>query len=294
MKKYLAPILLILLPLWGFSQLFENFDDGDFTSNPPWSGNIEDFVVNEEKRLQLNKEGEEAVSTLYTSNAIVDSVSWEFFIKLSFSPSANNNAKVYLIADQVDLNGPLNGYFLQFGESLSSDAIELFKQNGDQITSICRGQEASIASSFELKIKVMHRINGDWIVYSDFDQTGNYVLECSGNDSEIDQGAFFGFVCNYTSSNANKFYFDDIHIKYMEQDLTPPELMSISVLNEQSLRLNFSEALSLSAEDINNYSVNNGLARLTCCVGRDQQNRIINLRINHRNGYRIRNGDTQY
>jgi hypothetical protein len=126
MKKYLAPILLILLPLWGFSQLFENFDDGDFTSNPPWSGNIEDFVVNEEKRLQLNKEGEEAVSTLYTSNAIVDSVSWEFFIKLSFSPSANNNAKVYLIADQVDLNGPLNGYFLQFGESLSSDAIELF------------------------------------------------------------------------------------------------------------------------------------------------------------------------
>lgn len=259
MKKYLAPILLILLPLWGFSQLFENFDDGDFTSNPPWSGNIEDFVVNEEKRLQLNKEGEEAVSTLYTSNAIVDSVSWEFFIKLSFSPSANNNAKVYLIADQVDLNGPLNGYFLQFGESLSSDAIELFKQNGDQITSICRGQEASIASSFELKIKVMHRINGDWIVYSDFDQTGNYVLECSGNDSEIDQGSFFGFVCNYTSSNANKFYFDDIHIKYMEQDLTPPELMSISVLNEQSLRLNFSEALSLSAEDINNYSVNNGL-----------------------------------
>jgi hypothetical protein len=85
--------------------------------------------------------------------------------------------------------------------------LNCFKQNGDQITSICRGQEASIASSFELKIKVMHRINGDWIVYSDFDQTGNYVLECSGNDSEIDQGSFFGFVCNYTSSNANKILF---------------------------------------------------------------------------------------
>ncbi len=49
-------------------------------------------------------------------------------MKQSFSSSATNNGRVYLASDQSDLTKPLNGYYLQFGEANSNDAIELFRQ----------------------------------------------------------------------------------------------------------------------------------------------------------------------
>ena len=56
---------------------------------------------------------------------------WTCYVKLSFSPSDNNMARVYLLSDQTDLKGPLNGYFIKLGENLSNDAIELVKHAGN-------------------------------------------------------------------------------------------------------------------------------------------------------------------
>lgn len=259
MNKHLIFILFSMMISLGIAQVNEDFSDGDFTNNPIWSGNIEQFIINDDFQLQLNNEGNEAISYLQTANTMIDSCSWEFFIKLSFSPSGNNNARVYLASDQADLTVSLNGYFLQFGEALSDDAIELFRQDGDIITSICRGNNGSVASSFEAKIKVVHRLNGDWLIYSDFDQTGNYILECSGNDASISQSGYFGFYCKYTSSNATKFYFDDIEIKDLEVDTDAPQVESLIVENENMLTIGFSEIVTEEAENTSNYSVNNGI-----------------------------------
>lgn len=258
MNKHLISISFLLIVNLGIAQVIEGFSDGDFLNNPSWSGNTEHFIVNDNLRLQLQNEGNEAVSYLQTANSLVDSTSWEFFIKLSFSPSGNNNARVYLVTDQNDLTAPLNGYFLQFGEALSEDAIELFRQNGEEITSICRGMNGTVSSSFEAKIKVEHKLNGDWLVYSDFDQTGEYVLECSGNDASINQTHYFGFFCKYTSSNSTKFYFDDIEIKNLEVDTEAPEVESLIVENENTLSIAFSEIVTEEAEHAGNYTVNNG------------------------------------
>jgi hypothetical protein len=259
MYKLLISILFSVLLYTAYSQVNDDFSDGDFTNNPVWMGNTDQFVINEDFRLQLQNEGNEAISYLRTSQSLSDSLSWEFFIKLSFSPSGNNNARVYLMADQEDFNNPLNGYFLQFGEALSDDAIELFRQDGETLTSICRGNNGSVAASFEVKVKVEHRLNGDWMVYSDFDQTGEYVLECSGNDANITNSEYFGFYCKYTSSNATKFYFDDVDIKYLEVDTEAPEIESLIVENENTLSLSFSEIVTEEAENTANYIVNQGL-----------------------------------
>lgn len=259
MNKHLIFILFSMMISLGMAQVSEDFSDGDFTNNPNWLGNTDQFSINDNFQLQLDNEGNEGISYLQTANTMVDSTNWEFYIKLPFSPSGNNNARVYLAADQADLTASLNGYFLQFGESLSDDAIELFRQDGENLTSICRGNNGSVASSFEAKIKVVHRLNGDWLIYSDFNQTGNYILECSGNDAAISQTSYFGFWCKYTSSNATKFYFDDIEIKNLEVDTEAPQVESLIVENENTLSIGFSEIVTEEAENTNNYTVNNGI-----------------------------------
>ena len=259
MKKLLTIIFLIAVTI-GYSQVSDNFEDGDFTNNPSWTGDQDRFLVNSNFQLQLNHEGEAATSTLQTANEIMDSTSWEFYIKLSFSPSSNNNARVYLVSDEENLQGSLNGYFLQFGEAGSSDAIELFKQEGETITSICRGNEGTIASSFTVKMKVVHKQNDLWLVYSDFNNTGSYFLECQGNDNSFISTQYFGFYCKYTSSNATKFYFDDIDIKYLEVDHQSPKVSGFALTSNNEIKVSYTEAVEEeSAENQNHYLVNNGI-----------------------------------
>ena len=260
MNKTLLLIFLGIFswPVW--AQIDEDFSDGNFSENPEWIGNADHFIVNDDFQLQLNQEGEAGASSLGTPSLFIDSTCWEFDIRLAFSPSSNNNARVYLTANEEDLQGDLNGYFLQFGESGSSDAIELFKQNGSEVESICRGTEAAIASSFSARIKVVHRLNGDWLVYSDFDHTGQFYLEANGQDNTYHSTSYFGFVCTYTSSNATKFYFDNIKVVYYEADEQAPEVTALVVRNPNELSLSFNEAVSAeAAANSANYLVNYGI-----------------------------------
>jgi len=263
MKKGLLTFVMLILSTISFSQVYDNFEDGDLTNNPEWNGNQERFKINSNFQLQLNHPGETNSAYLSTINQIMDSVSWSFFVKLSFSPSANNNLKVYLVSNQSNLGADLEGYYLQFGEAGTSDAIELFKQNGGEHISICRGEEGRIASSFSVRIRVVHK-QGNWVVYSDFDDIGNYTIECQAYDDSYDVASYFGFLCKYTSSNATKFYFDDIAIKYVEVDQTVPKVESVSVIENNKLKILFSEAVTKeTAEQTSNYEVNLNVGKPT-------------------------------
>ncbi|NNF01415.1 MAG: hypothetical protein HKN22_01905 [Bacteroidia bacterium] len=134
--------LIILLPFFAEAQLIDDFSDGDFSANPSWTGDTGLFQVNTSNQLQLNDiaAGQAQIRTPY-SPANLDNTEWIFYIRQSFSPSGNNNSRVYLTSDQADLSASLNGYFLQFGEAGSNDAIELFYQNGTSSTSVARGTE---------------------------------------------------------------------------------------------------------------------------------------------------------
>ncbi|MCK4287817.1 MAG: hypothetical protein KAW86_01310, partial [Bacteroidales bacterium] len=109
-------IPILLLPFTGLSQINENFSDGDFTNNPTWVGDAGQFQINSSDQLQLNS-SDAGESYLSTENYLINEIEWRFWIKLSFSPSGNNNTRVYLVSDNPDLKEPLNGYFLQFGEA---------------------------------------------------------------------------------------------------------------------------------------------------------------------------------
>ncbi len=174
-------VLFLYLPLLVSAQVFDDFEDGDFNNNPQWTGRTDKFIINSNKQLQLD-DSDAGLSYLATPNIVANDAEWRIWIKLSFSPSDNNNARFYLISDQEDVSQALNGYFLQFGEGGSDDAIELFRQDENSFQSVCRGTDGLLASSFEIGIKVTRDASGNWKVFADPSGGDNYQLECEGND----------------------------------------------------------------------------------------------------------------
>lgn len=253
MKRFLT--FFFMLPALVFGQVWDDFSDGNFTQNPSWSGDISQFEVNEDFQLQLKSEGED-ISHLATLFDLQQETEWRFFIKCSFSPSANNNARFYLTSNALNLEGLLNGYFLQFGESGSGDAIELFRQNGETITSICRGIDGFISSSFELWMRVRKDAQGNWTVEADQTGNGAYIQQASGFDNSINSSDYLGVFCKYTSSNADNFYFDDVYAGPFEEDNDPPVVTLVSTTTDKTLDVLFNEALDQeSAENPQNYFV---------------------------------------
>ena len=264
--RILIALIIIVFPplLWrgtggeAFAQVADNFSDGNFTSNPVWSGNDTDFVVNASQQLQLNSSGTSASYLSLTNTQSLNNCEWDFWIHLNFSPSSSNYARVYLVSNKQDLSGSLNGYYLQFGESLANDQVELFQKSGTTSTSVCRGTTV-IANAFTIGVKVTRDSTGLWKLFVDPAGGTNYAQEASGTDNTFTNSGFFGVYCKYTTTNATKFFFDDFYI-YAPPDIIPAKLDSVQIISQNKLDAYFSEALSTtSAQTVANYLVNNGI-----------------------------------
>lgn len=260
MKRYL--LVIFFIPMMLTAQLMENFSDGDFTQNPVWAGTSDKYQVNTSFQLQLNaaEAGTAYLSTPYSNPG--GNLEWRFWIRLNFSPSGSNYSDVFLSSDQADLNSALNGYFLRFGEAGSSDAIELFRKQGTQNTSVMRGSEALVATSFALFVKVIRSETGQWTLLVDQTGSGIYTLEASGSDNTFQPGGYFGFVSQFTVSNASKMYYDDISISPEVIDNLPPTVLNANANDPFTIEVTFNEAVS-SESLINtaNYILDQGIGQ---------------------------------
>lgn len=252
-------LALFCSPQISLAQIADDFSDGKLSINPLWLVDTNHFIINNASQLQLNAP-EPGISILCTESTHAKNREWHFFIRLAFSPSANNNARVYLIADNKNLDGDLSGYFLQFGESGAADAIELFKQEGQNISSVCRGSDGKISGSFSLDIKVMRDEVGDWEIFTAEPGSNDYILEASGSDNSFLTSAYFGFRCKYTASNTRKMYFDNIYIGAEQIDTIAPEPEFLKVISAHEIEIQFSETISTDkALNPNNYFVDRGV-----------------------------------
>ncbi|MCF8227597.1 MAG: lamin tail domain-containing protein [Bacteroidales bacterium] len=274
MKTKTFLLLLLIACTSAKAQFSDDFSDGDFSQNPAWTGDVSDFRINSDQRLQLYTEGAGA-SMLTTANNRLSGTEWRFWVKLSFSPSSNNNARIYLASDQKNLKEALNGYFIELGEAGSKDAIELFKQKGDDTLSICRGPAGMISSSFEIRIKVSCDDTGNWKIFADPSGTSNFILLAEGFDDEFHEAAYAGVFCNYTTSNSEKFYFDDFYAGDIQVDSIAPSISSLSVLNERSVLVEFDEGVPKDiVENPGNYSLSPG-ALTPVHVKQDDENAAL-------------------
>lgn len=256
--KFLTIIILALsiFPTTAYSQINEDFSDGDFTNNPTWTGDDSLFVV-ENEVLRSNNTGA-ANYYLSTPNAEIDDAEWSFYIKLDFATSGANYVDVYLVADNNDLSAVQNGYFLRFGGT--PDEISLYKVSSGNVSILIDGEDGVIGGSSNnvFNILVQRTAGGDWTVAYDSGLTGIYASGGSVTDAEITTTSYFGFRIEQSSAAGpvKKHFFDNIIVGPIPVDTTPPEIVNAIAVSDSELKLFFSEPLDqTSAENIGNYAI---------------------------------------
>ncbi len=251
MSRFTVAWVFLLIPFCVFSQFKEDFSDGDFTKNPAWFGNTNFFSVNSSFQLQSNGPNATAEITLLTASSQLVNTEWTFYVRMDFSPSGSNHARVYLSCDADSLKGG-NGYFVRLGEDGGDDGVDLYRQQSGSATRIIKGRNATIVngSRNEVRVKVIRDPLGNWSLYSDVAGGNNFVLEGTVNDTRIGTSKNFGLYCAHTSTRRNLFYFDDIEVKS-----APFSLLGAQVLSANSILVNFSEAYGAGALQPQNYTV---------------------------------------
>ena len=263
MKIYWWTLIVLFFPVMASAQVSDDFSDGDFTANPTWVGTDTSFIVNNNGQLQsaATAAGESWLATVITSPRVGESFGvasceeWRFWIRENFSPSTNNYTDVWLCADTSELPLATRGYFLRFGSAGSQDAVELYRKDPEGEHLVCKGNDAAIATSFKMSVKVNRNNDGHWTIATDYDNEGNYTVEAEGADNTYPAEGYFGFHLHFTSSNAKKFYFDDVYIGPEIIDTDPPELLSLEALDAQHLLLIFNEPLAETALDPQHYHI---------------------------------------
>lgn len=264
----------------GSAQVFDDFSDGNFSSNPAWQGDTQQFQITNSSAipaemkpaLQLNAEGSDT-SYLVVPNNLMMNTEWVFWAKLSFNTSANNFARVYLVSDQQNLENQLNGYFVQVGGQ--EDSIALYRQSGFAVEKLISGSVAFTGNSSNvMRIKVTFDVDHNWTLFSDVEGGFNFSFEGSANDNTFTSTAFFGIWCKFTSSNSTKFYFDEFSVNEIIIDTIPPEVVAVNPVSQSLLDLQFSEPVELSsAQHLQNYFLNTIGNPITAI--RDQDNDAI-------------------
>ncbi len=260
------------------AQFSDDFSDGDFTSNPAWSGNTEDFIVNSNQELQLMTSGS-GNSVLYLPFSLPDSSIWEFYTKLDFAPSSSNQLRVYLLISDTILNQG-NGYYLQVGETGNEDAVHLYRADGASSTLLASGTLAAMGGEPAIaRIQVMRRSGGEWTLAADYNGGNSLVEEFRVIDNTYaPSDAFFALSCTYSASRSDKFFFDDISLQPIVPDILPPVLNELIAINSQTLQLTYAEALDSSfVVNPNLYEVDGGIGLPAAVVYSSTQNNQLQL-----------------
>ncbi len=230
------------------AQISDDFSDENLSDSLAWNGDTSDFIINSEQQLQLQAASVASQSYLVTESKIINTAEWSFYIKLEFNPSSNNFADIYLVSDQNDLTVPLNGYFVRIGSS--ADEVSLYKQSGDKssIEKIIDGLDDRVdMNTVEMNVKVTKNRENVWELFVAPDLTQNFISEGNVTDGSHVFSRYFGVLCTYSSTRSDKFFFDDFIISGEAfSDSVPPEIDSIIVLSDSTLRIDFNEKLDAS------------------------------------------------
>ncbi len=273
--------ILLFIFFWStimYGQFFDRFSDGDFTNNPTWTGDVAEFLV---ENGQLKTNGPATSASLYLStpfsNPELADASWEFLINLDFAPSDRNKLRVYLTSDNADLEGTLNGYFVEIGQS-GDDQIKLYRQDGDTETLLFLGATSFGGGSLTVRIRVSRDAVGNWKVFSD--DMGGTTFKSEGDsflDIAYNATSYFGVVITHTKSLRDKFYFDDFEVTSTTLvDDVAPTIISVEAINSSKVLITFSEEVeTLSAKNISNYSFNHGLLVLSASISDTSPNEVI-------------------
>lgn len=239
MRKYL--FIFLLIPICGMAQFQDNFSDGDFISDPRWYGDSNHFEINQAGQLHLKSSGTDT-AVLFTRNNLLQQTEWSWWMKLSFNTSANNYARVYLIADTNHIMKITSAVYLQAGGS--DDSVIIVKQSGAEHRKLFSLKDYKTNhSTHELRFKILSDTLDSYEVLVDTNGQFSFTSCGSFRNETIRKTKWFGVFCKYTSSNATRFYFDDFYVGKVRYDSVAPMIIKKESDPHEGIILCFSEPL---------------------------------------------------
>ncbi len=256
----LLPLLAVLLiTSFAHAQFTDDFTDGDFISNPTWSGDDALFAV-DAGQLRSNTGPLATAATYYlsTPSTLASNAQWEFFVNLKFSPSGANYVDVYLMSDVQALSTPANGYFVRIGETAKHVVLNRMSAGTSSLLVTSPDGIVNSSTNNPFRIKVTRDASNLWTLEYDDGNLGSYFTAGTATDASITSSAYFGIriVQSTAGSAVNKHFFDDFYAGPIVLDITPPIIISATVTDDQHVDLLFNEPVEqISAEDMNNYDL---------------------------------------
>lgn len=246
----------LALPLCAQIQL--DFNTGNLRN---WQGDTAKFALLN-GQLQLNDANPAASNTAILALPAPTSrdtlTRWEMLVKLDFSPSNTNFARIYLSSSTANFAQSTNGYFLQIGGITGNDdALQLLRQDGSATTVLINGRTGGVGTAtVALRVRVERDTSGRWTLAADYTGGTAFELEGSATDRTFANGAFCGVWCRYSATRNRAFAFDDLLVNPLFRDRTPPRLLSAAALTATTVVARFDEAMEAgSANSPQNYVV---------------------------------------
>lgn len=283
MQKYLLAFFIFIFSAASSlqAQFSDNFNDGNFTANPIWTGSTADFIVNSSLQLQSNNIVANAAFYLSTASTKATTAQWDFYTKLTFNTSGTNYVDVFLTASGSDLNATATtGYFVRLGNT--ADEISLYRKDaGAGVTRIIDGLDGTLNSSNNnLSIRVIRNAANQWSLQRDLTGTASgFVTEGTVTDATFTTSAFFGIsVRQSTASFFQRHFFDDIVVQDFVPDVTAPSLVSATAISATEVDVLFNEAVEATSSQVNaNYVVNNAIGSPVSAVRDASNSSLVHL-----------------
>ena len=222
MKKFCLLILLaVCTSLYG--QFTEQFTDGDYTNDPQWVGQYENFAINPWKQLQTKANGA-ATSYLSTRCKVNSQAEWSFWCRIACEPSSYNYIRIY-IASTTENPAQGDGLYVQAGGADKN--IALYQQHGDvRRLLIVNNERKQILSNEDNKVQVKVSIDekGEICLYSKVIGTDtDYTLEGKCFLGKIGRTEWFSILVRNTKQTGDCYYADDIIAEGEIDDSTETE-----------------------------------------------------------------------
>lgn len=234
----------------------ETFDNQFIPSY--FEGNISRFSILN-KRLYLNHifpaAQNESQIIRYAPVKKGEPLVWELQVALDFSPSPQNNLKIYLASSHPNLNNSENAWFLQVGgETGNQDKISLYRQKDKQKLLLAQSEPGLFTgSTFKSTLKVSLNENRQWTIFTKADSTQNWNISFTYKGTEELISFYTGLLLNYTASRAKQFSFDDWKMDGLVPDETLPIVEKWLLKSPDRLQIYFSKPLDLSTINLNNF-----------------------------------------
>ena len=224
----------------------EKFDNQSVPSY--FEGNISRFTILN-NRLYLNHISpdpqNESQIMRYAPIKYGEPLWWELNVSLDFTPSPQNNLKIYLASSHPNQKNAENAWFLQIGgETGDQDKLSLFRQKNNQRTLLAESKPGILGDkAFNISFRVQLDEKGFWQVFTKADSSQIWLPSFDYAGKEELKGFYTGLFLTYTASRAKQFNFDDWKMEGLLLDLTKPVVDKWFVNTLQHLQIYFSKPL---------------------------------------------------